>query len=336
MPTPRRTVTLLSAALIAANLAAWALAWSAFGGQPALLATALLAWVFGLRHAVDADHIAAIDNVVRKLMQHGARPISVGLWFSLGHSTIVVLASAVMVWAAPGLQARLTDLPHYGAVIGTLLSAGFLFVIALANISVLLDVWRLFRLVRGGGGLNPDVLRVTLAKRGLIARVFRPVFGLIGRGWHMYAVGFLFGLGFDTATEVGLLGLSVTQAAHGLPPWRVMVLPALFTAGMALVDSADCVLMVGAYGWAFFDPLRKLWYNLVITAVSVVVAVLIGGVEAIGLLADQGALHGWFWQAVGRLNDRFGALGLAATGFFALCWVISALVFRYRRHDVPA
>ncbi len=314
--------------LFALNLATWAWALLAFAAHPALLATALLAWVFGLRHAVDADHIAAIDAVVRKLMQQNRPARTVGLWFSLGHSTVVVLASVVIVAAGPGLRTLLAAWPRTGATLGTCISAVFLFGMACVNARIYWEVWRIFRRARRGEAMAPAA---ALPRTGVIARLFRPLFAIIGRGWQMYPVGLLFGLGFDTATEIGLLGLSAAQAAHGLAAWRAMVLPGLFTAGMALVDSADCVLMVGAYGWAVRDPLRKLRYNLVITAVSVLVAVVIGGIEAVGVLADQGALHGEVWLAIGRWNDRFGALGLGAIGVFVLCWVLSALLFRYRR-----
>jgi high-affinity nickel-transport protein len=319
--------------LVCLNLACWAWALLAFYGHPALLATALLAWVFGLRHAVDADHIAAIDAVVRKLMQQNRPAMSVGLWFSLGHSTVVVIASAAIVASAPGLRAVLAAWPRYGATMGSGVSAAFLFGMACVNARILSDVWQVFRRVRRGETVTQDV---SLPRAGVIGRLFRPLFGMIGRGWQMYPVGFLFGLGFDTATEIGLLGLSAAQAAHGLAAWRAMVLPGLFTAGMALVDSADCMLMVGAYGWAVRDPLRKIRYNLVITAVSVLVAAVIGGIETIGVLADQGALHGRVWLTVSGWNDRFGALGLGAIGVFVLCWVLSALLFRYRRRAQPA
>jgi high-affinity nickel-transport protein len=324
---------ILGFSLVCLNLACWTWAFLAFFGHPALLATALLAWVFGLRHAVDADHIAAIDAVVRKLMQQDRPAMSVGLWFSLGHSTVVVMASGAIVMAAPGLQAALAAWPRYGATVGSCVSAAFLFGMACVNARILLDVWQMFRRVRRGEAVAPDVAPL---RAGVIGRLFRPLFGIIGRGWQMYPVGFLFGLGFDTATEIGLLGLSAAQAAHGLAAWRAMVLPGLFTAGMALVDSADCLLMVAAYGWAVRDPLRKIRYNLVITAVSVLVAAVIGGIETIGVLADQGALHGWVWVMVSRWNDRFGALGLGAIGVFVMCWVLSALLFRYRRRAQPA
>ena len=317
----------------AANVAAWAWAWAAFHDRPTLLGTALLAWTFGLRHAVDADHIAAIDNVVRKLMQGGQRPGLVGLWFSLGHSTIVVVASLAIAATSSALQGRLEAIRVIGGVIGTLVSAGFLLAIAGANLVILAGIWRRLQLFRRSGTLDEGALDALLSGRGLLARLCRPLFQAITRGWHMYPLGILFGLGFDTATEVGLLGISATQASRGMSPWQVMVFPALFTAGMALVDTADSVLMVGAYGWAFVNPFRKLWYNLTITAASVLVALLIGGVEALGLLGDRLALTGPFWDAVGSLNDSFGSLGFAVIGIFVVCWGASALIYRRWGYD---
>ncbi len=319
------------AILITANVAAWVWAWGAFHAHPTLLGTALLAWVFGLRHAVDIDHIAAIDNVVRKLIQTGQRPVSTGLWFSLGHSTIVVIASAVL--AAAG---SLDFAQHAGALIGTLVSSAFLILIGLANISILRGVWGKFRHVRNGGRIDETTLDAMLSGGGVLARLFRPLFAVIRRPWHMYPLGFLFGLGFDTATEIGLLGISATQAAQGMSPWQAMVFPALFTAGMSLVDTADSALMTGAYGWAVLNPLRKLWYNLTITAASVLVALLIGGVEALGLLGDQLALTGPFWDAIGSLNGSFGWFGFAVVGLFAGCWAVSMAVYRWKRLDQPA
>jgi len=319
--------------LTAANVAAWAWAWTAFHDRPTLLGTALLAWVFGLRHAVDADHIAAIDNVVRKLMQDGQRPQTVGLWFSLGHSTIVVLASLAIAGTAAAMQGRLEAAKEIGGVVGTLVSASFLLAIAAANLVILLGIWRSFRHVRRGGRLDEEAFDMLLAGRGLLARLFRPLFRAITRSWHMYPLGLLFGLGFDTATEVGLLGISATQASQGMSPWQAMVFPGLFTAGMAMVDTADSVLMVGAYGWAFINPLRKLWYNLTITAASVLVAMLIGGIEALGLLGDQLALTGPFWNAVSNLNDSFGYLGFAVIGIFVTCWIGSTLLYRWHGYD---
>ena len=317
--------------LIAANLLAWAGAWSAFGDRPLLLATALLAWVFGLRHAMDADHIAAIDNVVRKLMHAGQRPNDAGLYFSLGHSTVVFLACAVI---AAGLEgAHVMGTPIGTAPIGGVISAGFLLLIAGINIAILRGVWRGFRRVRAGGTVEPEDLDALLAGRGLLARLFRPLFRLIGRSWHMYPLGVLFGLGFDTATEVGLLGIAANESMQGMPHWQMLIFPALFAAGMTLVDTADSTLMVGAYGWAAVQPLRKLWYNLTITAASVAVAALIGGTEALGLLIDRFGLEGPIWSFVARLNGDMAHLGLAVVGIFALSWAGSALVYRWKGYD---
>ena len=262
---------LVAALLVLGNIAAWGWALLAFQGYPVLLGTALLAYGFGLRHAVDADHIAAIDNVTRKLMQDGQRPIGLGFYFSLGHSTVVILASIAIAVTAAAFQDRLEAWHSIGGVIGTIVSAMFLLLIAGINLIVFVSIWRVFRRVRAGGTYVEDDLDMMLSGRGLLARILRPVFRVITRPWHMYPLGFLFGLGFDTATEIGLLGISATQAAQGLPIWSILVFPALFTAGMALVDTMDGILMLGAYGWAFVHPVRKLYYNMVLTFVSVLV-----------------------------------------------------------------
>ncbi len=321
------------AILVAANLAAWAWALLAFRGYPVLLGTALLAYGFGARHAVDADHIAAIDNVTRKLMQQGQRPVGVGFFFSLGHSTVVALASAGIALAAAALETRFAGWRELGELVGTGVSAAFLFLIALVNLVVLVQLYRAFRRVRRGGRLVEDELEGFLSQRGLLGRIFRPLFRFIGASWQMYPLGFLFGLGFDTATEVGLLGISAAEAAHGLSLWSILVFPALFTAGMSLVDTTDSVLMLGAYGWAFMKPLRKLYYNLTITFVSVLAAVVVGGVEALGLVVERLRPEGRFWSAIGALNDNFGSLGFLIIGVFAASWLVSMLVYRLKRYD---
>jgi len=319
--------------LIAANLAAWLWALAEFGDRPALLGAAFLAYIFGLRHAVDADHIAAIDNVVRKLMQDGKRPIGVGFFFSLGHSTVVILAVAAIAVAAAAMKTQFAEFKDIGGVIGTSVSAGFLLILALANLMILRGVWRNFQNVRRGGSLDEDDLDLLMSKSGFFARIFRPLFRTVNRSWHMYPLGFLFGLGFDTATEIGLLGITAVEAAQGLPLWSILVFPALFTAGMALVDTTDSAVMVGAYGWAFVNPIRKLWYNLTITAVSVIVALLIGGLEALGLLADKLKLEGNFWQTIGNLNDDLASFGFIVIGVFVASWIASVLIYRWKRFD---
>jgi high-affinity nickel-transport protein len=319
--------------LLSANIAAWAWAVMAFHDHPVLLGTAFLAYVFGLRHAFDADHIAAIDNVVRKLIHERRRPLTVGFFFSLGHSSIVVIASAIIAASAAALQGRLDQVHEIGGVVGTLVSAFFLLVIGLANLLVLRGIWAAFVRARNGARVGEEELDALLAGRGLLSRLFRPLFALVSRSWHMYPIGFLFGLGFDTATEIGLLGISATQAASGMNFWTIMVFPALFTAGMALVDTTDSVAMVGAYGWAFVNPIRKLWYNLTITAASVVVAIFIGGVEALGLLGDRLGLSGGFWDFIGGMNDNLTSFGYAVVGVFLLSWGVSTLIYRAKGYD---
>jgi len=321
--------------LIAANVAAWIWALIAFHDFPVLLGTAALAYSFGLRHAFDADHIAAIDNVTRKLMQEGRRPVTVGLFFSLGHSTIVVALSIVIAVATTALQDRFDSFKSFGGVVGTLVSALFLFAIAIANIIVLISLWRTFQVVRNGGRFVEEDLDLALADRGVLGRPCRRFFRLIEHSWQMYPLGVLFGLGFDTATEVGLLGISATQASQGLSIWSIMVFPALFTAGMTLIDTTDSVLMVGAYRWAFVKPVRKLYYNLTITAVSVIVAVVVGGLETLNLIGDQLGLTdgGGFWGAIRYVNDNFGMLGYVIVGIFFVAWLISYLVYRANRYD---
>jgi nickel/cobalt transporter (NiCoT) family protein len=332
-PNIRGRIAAMYALLVAFNLGAWAWAFIALHGQPVLLGTALLAYSFGLRHAVDADHIAAIDNATRKLMQEGQRPVTVGFMFSLGHSTIVIAATAAIAATAMALQHRFEAFQEIGGVIGTLVSAGFLFVIAAINLIVLKSVVATFMRVRRGERYDEEDFNVLLANRGLLARIFRPMFRLITRSWHMYPLGVLFGLGFDTASEIGLLSVSATQVSHGVPIWSIMVFPALFTAGMSVVDATDSVLMLGAYGWAFMKPIRKLYYNMTITLVSAVVAIGVGGIEALGLIADKLHLNGAFWDGVGAIGDNFGMVGYAIIGLCAFIWLASTIVYKWRRID---
>jgi high-affinity nickel-transport protein len=330
---PRRKVLAIYALLIAGNIAAWLAALFEFHNRPELFGIAFLAYSFGLRHAFDADHIAAIDNVTRKLMQEGRRPIAAGFYFSLGHSTVVVALALVIAATTAALQDHFDVLRNVGGAIGTSVSALFLFAIAAANLVVLAQVYRSFQAVKRGGSLAEDDVNLLLSRRGLLGRLLRPVFRLVERSWHMYPLGLLFGLGFDTATEVGLLGISAAQASQGLSLWSILVFPALFTAGMALMDTADSTLMVGAYGWAFARPLRKLYYNITITFISVVAALVIGGIEALGLLADRLALEGPFWAFIAALRDNFGFLGYGIVVFFVASWLVSYLVYKAKGYD---
>ncbi len=319
--------------LLVFNVGAWIWAGIAFHRYPVLLGTALLAYSFGLRHAVDADHIAAIDNVTRKLMQEGKRPVAVGFMFSLGHSTVVVLGAAALAGAALAFEHRLDALRNIASVLGTLVSAFFLFAIALVNLIVLRSIYRTFVRVRHGEPYVDEDLDMLLCGRGFFSRLFRPLFHMIRSSWHMYPLGFLFGIGFDTATEIGLLGISAAEAAKGLPFGSILVFPILFAAGMSLIDTTDNIFMLGAYGWAFVKPIRKLYYNITITSVSVVVALVVGGIEALGLLVEHFQFRGWFWDGVAKFNVNFGTLGYFIVGLFVLSWIVSIAFYKWRRFE---
>ena len=324
------------ALLAVANVAAWALAYVAFADQPILLGTAFLAWMLGLRHAVDPDHIAAIDNVTRKLMADGQTPVATGFWFALGHSTVVVVAAALLALTASAMQERFAEFREAGGLIGISVSAAFLLLIGLFNLLVLADVWRSFRRYRATGHFSEEDTNALLARRGFLSRILRPLFGMISKSWHMYPLGLLFALGFDTATEISLFGVAATAGADGLSFQAIMAYPLLFTAGMALADTADGVMMLGAYGWAYVKPARKLFYNLVITALSIFVAFAIGGVEALGLVGERLKLEGWFWDIVASANDQLPVLGFVIVGLFAGAALLSMLVYRLGNFDEPA
>lgn len=329
----RARIVAIYAILIPANLLAWLWAWVAFYDQPVLLGTALLAYTFGLRHAVDADHIAAIDNVTRKLMQGGKRPLSVGFFFALGHSSVVVVASVFVALAVATLQTRVEGFREIGGLISTSLSAFFLLAVGVANIFILMSVFRLFNAVKRGERFIEEDLNILLSQRGFLGRMLRSLFGIISKSWHMYPLGILFGLGFETATEIALLGISAAQGSQGLSIWSILVFPALFTAGMTLIDTTDAVLMVQAYGWAFIKPIRKLYYNMTITFVSVIVALVIGGVEALGLIGNKLGLDGRFWTIISELNENFGALGYLIIAIFIASWMLSVVIYRLKRYD---
>jgi high-affinity nickel-transport protein len=257
----------------------------------------------------------------------------VGFLFSLGHSTIVVVGSIAIAATALALQHRIDHVRDIGSILGTLVSTLFLFAIAIANLIILRAVYRTFKSVRRGEPYVDEDFDLLLGSRGFLARLFRPVFRMIRSSWHMYPLGLLFGLGFDTATEIGLLGISAAEAARGLSLWSILVFPALFAAGMSLIDTTDNILMLGAYGWAFVKPIRKLYYNLTITSVSVVVGFAVGGIEALGLLAGHFHLTGTFWTLIEKLNHNFGVLGYFIIGLFAGSWILSIAIYRWRRFD---
>jgi len=331
-PTPalRRLLTLY-AGLIVANIAVWLWAFAVLRDHPLLLGTAAIAYGLGLRHAVDADHIAAIDVATRKLMQDGQRPVTVGLFFSLGHSTIVIAATLGIALTAFALRDRFDAFREIGGTIGTAVSATFLLVLACMNLVILRGVWRRYRGApdHAHGGAH------THRAGGLVSRLLRPLFRFVSKSWHMYPVGVLFGLGFDTATEIALLAIAAAQASHALPLYTVMLFPALFAAGMTLIDSTDNVLMIHAYGWAMDDPQRKLLYNASITLLSAVVALAVGGIEAAGLLADKLSLTGPVRDALDTLGEHFGAIGYGIVALFLVGWIASILCHRWPRAADP-
>ena len=299
--------------------------WAIFGGL------GVTAFVLGLRHGVDADHIAAIDNTTRKLLQEGHRPLTVGSWFSLGHSTIVVGLVVLLVAATSAIEHQIATFRAIGSVLGTAISGGFLVAIGLLNLLIAVEVYRLFRGLRTGT-LREAELERQLARRGLMARYFGRWFRLIERPWQIYPVGILFGLGFDTASEIALIGLSVTVGVSGTVPLAaVLVLPILFLCGMVLVDTTDGVAMRYAYDWAFAHPLLKVYYNLTLTVISVLVAFVIGGLELIGVLGSELGVGGTLGRAIGQLD--FVTIGYAVVVLFLAVWGGALLLYRWRGYD---
>ncbi len=325
----------LYALLIAGNLAVLDWALIEFRHQPTLLGLAFLAYSLGLRHAFDADHIAAIDNVTRHLMQRGRQPIAAGFFFSLGHSTIVFGLTVAIALATTTLQGDFASLKAIGATVGASISSLVLFATAMANIVTLIQTYRAFRAAKGVTFRGQDG-DVDFLQGGLLGRAFRSTFRLVARSWHMYPLGLLFGLGFDTATEVGLLGISAGEASQGFSFGSILVFPALFAAGMSLLDTTDSTIMVGAYGWAFMNPVRKLCYNMTVTLVSVVAAVVIGGIEVLGLLQAKLGLQGPFWHFVGLFSDNLDLFGYGIVAIFVASWIAFVLVHKASRPAASA
>ena len=297
--------------------------------NPALTGLATLAYTFGLRHAFDADHIAAIDNTTRKLLQDGKRPLGTGFFFSLGHSTIVFSLTATLAVAAGTVHSRIPTLQTYGSTIGASVSGTFLILIGALNLVVLLDVVGVFRRMKRGHYDEQDLERALL-NQGFLARfLLKRVGSRIDASWKMYPLGVLFGLGFDTATEIGLLALAAGVATHHVPFLAVISLPLIFAAGMSLMDTADGAFMSHAYGWAFSSPVRKVYYNITVTSLSVAVALVIGTVELLQVAATKLQLESGFWTWLAELD--FGQLGYGIVALFVLTWAVSVAVWKTRR-----
>ena len=292
----------------------------------------VLAYTLGLRHAFDADHISAIDNTTRKLMSDGKQPLSVGYFFALGHSSIVVAIGVGVVVAERTVYNAVSNsgstLQQFGGVFGTVVSAGFLFLIGALNLIILAGIIKVFRMMRHGDFDEAELER-QLENRGLMYRFFGRWMGSITKEWQMFPVGAVFGLGFDTATEVALLGTTALLASHSLPWYSIMCLPILFTAGMCLMDTLDGCFMNVAYGWAFFNPVRKVFYNLTITTLSVVICFFVGAMEVLGLLPHELHLSGPFWDYMAGFN--LNAAGYVIVGLFVATWAIAVIVWRVFR-----
>ncbi len=319
----------LAAAVAGLHAAGWGLFWWYSRSYPALTGLGTLAYAFGLRHAFDADHIAAIDNTTRKLLQDGRKPIAVGFFFSLGHSTIVFSLAAGLAIAATTVNSKIPTLQAYGGYVGASVSGVFLLLIGLLNLLVLADVVRVFGELKTGR-YDEQGLERRLLDQGFMSRFFlRRIGDRIDASWKMYPLGVLFGLGFDTATEIGLLALAAGVATHDIPFLAVIALPIIFAAGMSLMDTVDGAFMSRAYGWAFSSPIRKIYYNITVTGISVAVALLIGTTELLQVLATKLSLRGGFWGFLDTLD--FGRLGYAIVVLFLVTWALSVAVWRARR-----
>ena len=319
-------------AILLLNICAWSGALLLFQKHPLLLGTALLSFGLGLRHAVDADHIAAIDNVTRKLIQNQQRPIGVGFFFALGHSTIVLLACVVIAWTSSQITTRFGDMKEIGSLIGTLVSAFFLFIIAILNALILWSTFKTWRTYKRTGQYTDESSDLLGPNTGLLARIIKPVFRLISKSWHMYPLGFLFGLGFDTATEIALLGIAATQSTAGLSPWAIMIFPLLFCAGMTLVDTLNGHLMIGAYGWAQAQPERKILYNLTITSISVLTAVAIGLIEVLSLAGAKLHVESPLINIAEDLSTHFSWLGYGIITICLVTWASSVFLSRSKKN----
>jgi high-affinity nickel-transport protein len=316
-------------AVLTLHVLGWGLFAYYSSSLPALAGLGALAYTFGLRHAFDADHIAAIDNTTRKLLQENQRPLGVGFFFSLGHSTIVFGLATGLAVAARAVSSGIPTLQAWGGAIGAGVSGTFLWAIGVLNLLVLLDILRIYRDLKRGS-YDRERLEQRLLDRGFMNRFFiGRLAGGIRSSWQMYPLGALFGLGFDTASEVGVLALAAGVATHHVPVLAIVSLPLLFAAGMSLMDTIDGAFMSHAYGWAFANPIRKVYYNITVTGLSVAVALLVGTVELLQVVVSKLGLDDGVWGVVSRLD--FGLLGYAIVGLFVATWVVSLLVWKTRR-----
>ncbi|KAG0768580.1 hypothetical protein G6F57_001023 [Rhizopus arrhizus] len=325
----RPKVLLLLAGLTCVNIAIWVVSIIVFKPYPSMVGTGTLAYLLGLRHAVDADHISAIDNVTRKLLSTGKQPVCVGLFFSLGHSTVVFITSIIVAATANAVANSIDDFSKIGGIIGTSVSITFLVLIAILNIICMLGVISTMRQVKREGVYTEIDIEEYLMKKGVLGRFFYPVFKFIDASWKMYPLGFLFGLGFDTASEITLLGITAIQATNGMSMWIIILLPLLFASGMALIDSFDSILMLFTYTWAYVNPIRKLFYNLTITSISVVVAIVVALIELFSMVGEQLELDNGWWRFWYFLSDSFEYIGIIIVGAFILTWIVSAIIYRF-------
>ena len=329
----------MAAAIVGLHVLGWGMLTAALGGHYHIskttvfgVGTGALAYTLGMRHAFDADHIAAIDNTTRKLVGEGKRPLSVGFFFSLGHSSVVFVLAVLLNFGIRSLDEQVKNssshLQYTTNIIGTLVSGVFLFLIAALNIVILASIVKVFREMRSGQ-YDDQQLEEQLAKRGLMNRFLGGLARKVDTPWKIYPVGFLFGLGFDTASEVALLVLAGSAVVSGLPFYAILSLPILFAAGMSLFDTADGCFMNFAYDWAFSRPVRKVYYNLTITGLSVFVAMFIGTVEVLGLLAQDGHLRGggWHWLA----NFNINTAGFVIVGVFVVTWAVALAIWHFGR-----
>ena len=319
----------MGAFILALHVIGWGLFAVYAPRYPAMAGLGAIAYTLGLRHAFDADHIAAIDNTTRKLLQDGKRPLGVGFFFSLGHSTIVFSLAAGLAIAAKTVNSRIPAFQDYGGYVGASVSGSFLLLIGVLNLVVLLDILGVFRRMKRGH-YDEQKLEQALLNQGLMSRFFlRRVGDRIDRSWKMYPLGILFGLGFDTATEIGLLALAAGVATHNVPFLAIVSLPIIFAAGMSLMDTADGAFMSQAYGWAFSNPIRKVYYNITVTSLSVTVALLIGTIELLQVVAAKLSLDGSFWTFLDELD--FGRIGYVVVALFVATWAFSLVLWKARR-----